>query len=289
MARWRAARAASMRRKKRARSAASSAREAPHGRRHEAAHAGRRASRTSPASPTMSRTREAATLSDQRTIGREQRQVGGSQRPVADARAAQVRHEQHRLDHAGGRDGAAQRRRPQTRRSVRTANDTLPSRLRRRRRAAERTSGRQGAACELAHGITIRRRCVNAERCASLAIRNRFVSIKERTRSWHPRPARHIRRRWWTLVVLSVSLLVISLDNTILNVALPTIERDLDASGERRSSGSSTRTPSSSPACCSRWAASATASAAARALVVGLSSSAPARCSRRSRSRAPTR
>ncbi len=37
-------------------------------------------------------------------------------------------------------------------------------------------------------------------------------------------------RRWWTLVVLSVSLLVISLDNTILNVALPTIERDLDAS-----------------------------------------------------------
>jgi EmrB/QacA subfamily drug resistance transporter len=37
-------------------------------------------------------------------------------------------------------------------------------------------------------------------------------------------------RRWWTLFVLSVSLLVISLDNTILNVALPTIERDLDAS-----------------------------------------------------------
>jgi EmrB/QacA subfamily drug resistance transporter len=37
-------------------------------------------------------------------------------------------------------------------------------------------------------------------------------------------------RRWWTLVVLSVALLVISLDNTILNVALPTIERELDAS-----------------------------------------------------------
>src|SRR5829696_4872460 len=36
-------------------------------------------------------------------------------------------------------------------------------------------------------------------------------------------------RRWWTLVVLSVSLLAISLDNTILNVALPTIERELDA------------------------------------------------------------
>ena len=40
-------------------------------------------------------------------------------------------------------------------------------------------------------------------------------------------------RRWWTLVVLSISLLVISLDNTILNVALPTIERDLGASAER--------------------------------------------------------
>src|SRR5215208_2900403 len=37
-------------------------------------------------------------------------------------------------------------------------------------------------------------------------------------------------RRWWTLLVVSVALLVISLDNTILNVALPSIERDLDAS-----------------------------------------------------------
>jgi EmrB/QacA subfamily drug resistance transporter len=36
-------------------------------------------------------------------------------------------------------------------------------------------------------------------------------------------------RRWWTLLILSTALLVISLDNTILNVALPTIERELDA------------------------------------------------------------
>jgi EmrB/QacA subfamily drug resistance transporter len=36
-------------------------------------------------------------------------------------------------------------------------------------------------------------------------------------------------RRWWALAVVSLSLLVISLDNTILNVALPTIERDLGA------------------------------------------------------------
>ena len=40
-------------------------------------------------------------------------------------------------------------------------------------------------------------------------------------------------RRWWTLVVLCLSLLVISLDNTILNVALPTLERDLHASSSQ--------------------------------------------------------
>jgi EmrB/QacA subfamily drug resistance transporter len=38
------------------------------------------------------------------------------------------------------------------------------------------------------------------------------------------------KRRWWTLVVLSISLIVVSLDNTILNVALPSIAGDLDAS-----------------------------------------------------------
>ena len=37
-------------------------------------------------------------------------------------------------------------------------------------------------------------------------------------------------RRWATLGVLCVSLLVIGLDNTILNVALPTLSRDLEAS-----------------------------------------------------------
>ena len=40
-------------------------------------------------------------------------------------------------------------------------------------------------------------------------------------------------RRWWTLVVLCLSLLVISLDNTILNVALPTLERDLHATSSQ--------------------------------------------------------
>ena len=38
------------------------------------------------------------------------------------------------------------------------------------------------------------------------------------------------RKRWLILGVLSLALLVIGLDNTILNVALPTLQRDLDAS-----------------------------------------------------------
>ena len=41
------------------------------------------------------------------------------------------------------------------------------------------------------------------------------------------------RRRWWTLGVLSLSLLVISLDNTILNVALPRLQEDLSASSSQ--------------------------------------------------------
>jgi len=36
-------------------------------------------------------------------------------------------------------------------------------------------------------------------------------------------------RRWWILIVLCFSLLVIVLDNSILNVAIPTIVRELDA------------------------------------------------------------
>ena len=38
------------------------------------------------------------------------------------------------------------------------------------------------------------------------------------------------RRRWATLAVLSLSLVIIGLDNTILNVALPTLVRELGAS-----------------------------------------------------------
>ena len=38
------------------------------------------------------------------------------------------------------------------------------------------------------------------------------------------------RRRWWALGALALSLLVVGLDLTILNVALPTLATDLGAS-----------------------------------------------------------
>src|SRR3954447_16829881 len=40
----------------------------------------------------------------------------------------------------------------------------------------------------------------------------------------------HYARRWKTLAVLSLALLVIGLDNTILNVALPSLQEHFQAS-----------------------------------------------------------
>jgi EmrB/QacA subfamily drug resistance transporter len=39
------------------------------------------------------------------------------------------------------------------------------------------------------------------------------------------------QRRWWILAVLCLSLSIIGLDNTILNVAIPTIQREFSATG----------------------------------------------------------
>ena len=44
-------------------------------------------------------------------------------------------------------------------------------------------------------------------------------------------PEKAYERRWYTLAVLCMSLVIITIDNSILNVALPTIVRDLGASG----------------------------------------------------------
>lgn len=43
-------------------------------------------------------------------------------------------------------------------------------------------------------------------------------------------PTRLHRRRWWVLAVLCLAVLMVSVDNTIVNVALPSIARSLDAS-----------------------------------------------------------
>jgi EmrB/QacA subfamily drug resistance transporter len=45
-----------------------------------------------------------------------------------------------------------------------------------------------------------------------------------------PRDDLKYRRRWWTLAVLSLSLLIIGLDNTVLNVAIPTLQEHFSAS-----------------------------------------------------------
>jgi EmrB/QacA subfamily drug resistance transporter len=50
-----------------------------------------------------------------------------------------------------------------------------------------------------------------------------------------PRPgeSRSFSRRWLALAVLCVSLLIVNLDNTVLNVALPTLVRDLHATSSQ--------------------------------------------------------
>ena len=39
-----------------------------------------------------------------------------------------------------------------------------------------------------------------------------------------------VNRRWWTLAAMCFALFMVMLDNTVVNVALPSIQRDLDAS-----------------------------------------------------------
>ena len=39
-----------------------------------------------------------------------------------------------------------------------------------------------------------------------------------------------LQMRWWTLAVLSLSLIIVVIDNTIVNVALPTLQHELSAS-----------------------------------------------------------
>ena len=71
-----------------------------------------------------------------------------------------------------------------------------------------------------------------AFRNETVAFRIRVLYLRRMNRnetvSFSPDP-----RRWWILVVLSASLLVIGLDNTILNVALPTLQSDLGSTSSQ--------------------------------------------------------
>ena len=80
-------------------------------------------------------------------------------------------------------------------------------------------------------------------------------------------------RRWWILGVLCLSVLLVVVDNTIVNVALPTISRDLHASTEALQWIVDGYTLAS-PGCCSSAATSATASGGAASCRRGWSCSA---------------
>src|SRR6201995_2987363 len=56
------------------------------------------------------------------------------------------------------------------------------------------------------------------------------MNVVNITQGESPMEARTEDRRWWILAVLCLSVLLVVVDNTIVNVALPTISRDLHAS-----------------------------------------------------------
>src|SRR4051794_7560227 len=60
--------------------------------------------------------------------------------------------------------------------------------------------------------------------------RRRLLTASEHTRDADARGGRASSSRWLTLAVLCVSVLVIVVDNTIVNVALPTMVRELGTS-----------------------------------------------------------
>ena len=72
----------------------------------------------------------------------------------------------------------------------------------------------------------------------------------------------HHERRWAILAMLGIAQLMVVLDATIVNIALPSAQKALGLLERRTASGSSPRTRSRSAACCCSAAGSATCSAA---------------------------
>jgi MFS family permease len=42
-------------------------------------------------------------------------------------------------------------------------------------------------------------------------------------------PSTVYQRRWWTLVAIAISVIIVVLDSSIVNIALPTLQRELGA------------------------------------------------------------
>src|SRR5215203_466110 len=68
-------------------------------------------------------------------------------------------------------------------------------------------------------------------RLASRAIARPHREEEEMTPATHTIDSKTYARRWKILAVLSLSLVIIGLDNTVLNVALPSLQDQLHAEG----------------------------------------------------------
>ena len=63
--------------------------------------------------------------------------------------------------------------------------------------------------------------------CANIVVTNSDPDQQRTEREMKARLLAEENRKWWTLVSVSFALFMIMLDNTVVNVALPTIQRDL--------------------------------------------------------------
>src|SRR6201997_5325670 len=71
---------------------------------------------------------------------------------------------------------------------------------------------------------------LHSYRTTCYRLSHRGCPMKARIRSTGSSSSGKTDRRWWILAVLCLSVLLVVVDNTIVNVALPTISRDLHAS-----------------------------------------------------------
>src|SRR5690349_14389717 len=75
------------------------------------------------------------------------------------------------------------------------------------------------------------RRCIPSEREAGAEVV--CSPIRRRPRADMPEGPRYrawdVERKWWTLLVVCIAIFMLLLDITVVNVALPVIQDDLDA------------------------------------------------------------